>query len=104
MTVVTVYATFADAAEAERIGRTLVEERLAACINLLAPCTSIYWWEGKVTQAAEVPAILKTSLARADALIARITELHSYDVPAIAVWPIERLPASFADWVDAELR
>jgi len=104
MTVVTVYATFADAAEAERIGRTVVEERLAACINLLAPCTSFYWWEGKVTQSAEVPAILKTSLARADALIARITELHSYDVPAIAVWPIERLPASFADWVDVELR
>ena len=104
MTVVTVYATFTDAAEAERIGRTVVEVRLAACINLLAPCTSFYWWEGKVTQAAEVPAILKTSLARADALIARITELHSYDVPAIAVWPIERLPASFADWVDVELR
>jgi periplasmic divalent cation tolerance protein len=104
MTVVTVYATFADAAEAERIGRTVVEERLAACINLLAPCTSFYWWEGKVTRSSEVPAILKTTLARADALIARITELHSYDVPAIAVWAIERLPASFADWVAAELR
>jgi periplasmic divalent cation tolerance protein len=104
MTVVTVYALFADAAEAERIGRTVVEQRLAACINLLGPCTSFYWWDGMVNQASEVPAILKTTLARADALIARITELHSYDVPAIVVWPVERLPASFADWVAAEVR
>ena len=104
MTVVTVYTVFADAAEAEHIGRTLVEERLAACINLLCPCTSFYWWEGAVNQASEVPAILKTTLARADALIARITELHSYDVPAITVWPVERLPASFADWIDVEVR
>ena len=104
MTVVTVYALFADAAEAERIGRTVVEQRLAACINLLGPCSSFYWWDVTVNQASEVPAILKTTLARADALIARITELHSYDVPAIVVWPVERLPASFADWVAAEVR
>jgi periplasmic divalent cation tolerance protein len=104
MTVVTVYTVFAGDEEAMRIGRTVVEERLAACINLLGPCTSLYWWEGEVTEATEVPAILKTRLASADALIARIVELHSYDVPAIAVWPVERLPASFADWVAEEVR
>ena len=104
MTVVTVYTVFADGEEAMRIGRIVVEERLAACINLLGPCTSLYWWEGEVTQATEVPAILKTRLASADALIARIVELHSYDVPAIAVWPVERLPASFADWIAEEVR
>jgi periplasmic divalent cation tolerance protein len=104
MTVVTVYAIFADADEAMRIGRTVVEERLAACINMLAPCTSLYWWDGAVNKATEVPAIFKTRLASADLLIARITELHSYHVPAIAVWPVERLPASFADWVESELR
>jgi periplasmic divalent cation tolerance protein len=104
MTVVTVYTVFADGEEAMRIGRTVVEERLAACINLLGPCTSLYWWEGEVTEATEVPAILKTRLASADTLIARIVELHSYDVPAIAVWPVERLPASFADWVAHEVR
>jgi len=104
MTVVTVYTVFADADEARRIGRTVVEERLAACINLFGPCTSLFWWDGAVTEATEAPAILKTTLASADALIARITELHSYEVPAITVWPVERLPASFADWVAAEVR
>ena len=103
MSVVTVCAIFADADQAMRIGRTVVEERLAACINMLAPCSSLYWWEGAVTEATEVPALLKTTLAQADALIARIIELHSYEVPAIVVWPVERLPASFADWVASEV-
>ncbi len=104
MTVVTVYATFADADEAARIGHTVVEERLAACINILSPCTSIYRWEGAIEQSAEVPALLKTSTSSVDALIARIAELHSYDVPAITVWPVERLSAPFAEWVESEVR
>lgn len=99
MTIVSVYCVFAEAAEAERIGRTVVEEQLAACINILAPCRSIYRWQGKVEEATEVPAILKTSTATADRLIARIAELHSYDVPAITVWPIEKALGSYADWV-----
>ena len=100
MSVVTVYAMFADTAEAQRIGRTIVEERLAACINILAPCRSIYRWEGAIETATETPALFKTTLDKADALIERITELHSYEVPAIEVWPIERLPVSFGDWVE----
>ena len=104
MTVVTVYAVFADLDEATRIGRTLIEERLAACINILGPCTSIYRWEGAVTQSAEVPAILKTTLDAADALIERLAELHSYEVPAIAVWPIEKTLSSYAAWVENSVR
>ncbi len=101
MTVVSVYAIFADADEAERIGRQMVEERLAACINILAPCRSIYRWQGALETADEVPAILKTTLALADALIARIAALHSYDVPCISVWPIDKLHSDYADWVEA---
>jgi periplasmic divalent cation tolerance protein len=104
VTVVTVYTTFADADEAARIGHTVVEERLAACINILSPCTSIYRWDGTIQQSAEVPALLKTSTSSVDALIARIAELHSYDVPAITVWPVERLSAPFAEWVESEVR
>ena len=100
MSVVTVYVVFADVEEAMRIGRTLVEEQLAACINVLAPCTSIYRWEGAVEQSDEAPALLKTTTQAADALIVRLSELHSYEVPAIVVWPIERLPVSFGDWVE----
>jgi periplasmic divalent cation tolerance protein len=100
MTVVSVYAIFADACEAERIGRQMVEERLAACVNILGPCRSIYRWEGAVETADEVPAILKTTLASADELIARIAALHSYDVPCIAEWPIGKLHSDYANWVE----
>ena len=83
MTVISVYAVFANAEEAERIGRQMVEERLAACVNILAPCRSIYRWQGAVETAEEVPAIFKTSAAQADNLIARIASLHSYAVPCV---------------------
>lgn len=100
MSVVSVYCIFADAEEAERIGRTVVEERLAACINILAPCRSIYRWQGAIETAEEVPAILKTESDAADALMTRIAGLHSYEVPCIAVWPIDKLLLGYADWVE----
>jgi periplasmic divalent cation tolerance protein len=100
--IVTVYATFGSEEEARRIARTLVEEGLAACANILAPCQSIYRWKGKVEEAAEVPALFKTAAARADALIARIAELHSYDVPAAVVWPIADALADYRRWVASE--
>lgn len=100
MTIVSVYATFADGEEAERIGRTVVEERLAACVNILGPCRSIYRWQGAVESAEEVAAIFKTTDAEADRLIARIASLHSYEVPAVAVWPIDKLLGAYADWVE----
>ncbi len=103
MSVVTVYAVFADLAEAQRIGRQIVEERLAACVNILGPCRSFYRWEGAIETATEVPALFKTTAEIADPLIARVKELHSYSIPALAVWPIERLSAEYGDWVEKEL-
>jgi periplasmic divalent cation tolerance protein len=100
MSILSIYAVFASAEEAERIGRTVVEERLAACINIFAPVRSIYRWKGEIERADEVAAILKTHHWRADALIARIAELHSYDVPCIVSWPIDKILGSYADWVE----
>ena len=100
MSVISVYAIFADAPEAERIGRQMIEERLAACVNILGPVRSIYRWKGKVESADEVAAIFKTTDDRADALITRIAALHSYDVPCIATWPIDKILGAYADWVD----
>lgn len=100
MSVVSVYCVFADAEEAERIGRQMVEERLAACVNILGTCRSIYRWQGAVETADEAPAIFKTTDAAADALVTRIAGLHSYDVPAIAVWPIDKLLGGYAEWVE----
>jgi periplasmic divalent cation tolerance protein len=104
LSVVSIYAVFANAEEAERIGRAVIEERLAACINILAPVRSIYRWQGEIETADEVAAILKTTAEAADALIARIAALHSYDVPCIVTWPVDQLLAGYADWVEDNVR
>lgn len=103
MAILSVYTVFASREEAEDIGRTVVEERLAACINILGPCRSIYRWQGRLEEADEVPAILKTAADRAHALISRITELHSYDVPCITVSPVTNALEAYADWVGASV-
>ncbi|MBS0502932.1 MAG: divalent-cation tolerance protein CutA [Proteobacteria bacterium] len=95
--IATVYAVFSDLAEAERIAETVVMEELAACANILGACRSIYRWDNKLERTEEVPALFKA--ARPDALIARIVELHSYDVPAIVAWPIEKAHPLYAEWV-----
>ena len=104
MSVVSVYCTFANAEEAERIGRQAVEERLAACINILGPCRSIYRWQGSVETTEEVAAILKTTADAAKRLTSRIVELHSYDVPAVVAWRIVGAPAAYLEWIVDETR
>jgi len=100
--IATVFATFANDEQAQNIVRVLIEERLAACANILGACHSIYRWQGKMEEAGEVAALFKTRADLAEALVARLAELHSYDVPAAVVWPIERSLDSYADWVAAE--
>ncbi len=100
MSVLSIYAVFADSQEAERIGRIVIEERLAACVNILPPIRSIYRWKGEIESAEEVAAIFKTHHWRSDALMERIGELHSCDVPCIVAWPIEKIIGSYADWVE----
>jgi periplasmic divalent cation tolerance protein len=101
--IVSVYATFAGDEEARRIARQLVEERLAACANVLGSCHSIYRWQGRIEEAAEVPVIFKTRADAAARLVARIGELHSYDVPAAVVWPIGATLPAYAQWVGGEV-
>jgi periplasmic divalent cation tolerance protein len=100
--IATVYAVFGSAAEAQSIARTVVEERLAACANILAPCRSVYRWQGSVQEDEEVPTLFKTRGDTAEALIARIAELHSYEVPAAVVWPIGRALPAYGQWVATE--
>ena len=100
--IVSVYAIFAGVQEACRIGGIVVEERLAACVNVLGECHSIYRWQGKVEVGTEAAAIFKARADRAEALVARIAELHSYDVPAIAVWPVDKAWPAYAEWVKEE--
>ena len=100
--IVTVYALFPSEEEARRIARILIEERLAACANILGPCHSVYHWQGAIEEAEEVPVLFKTRGLRAEALIGRLAELHSYDVPAAVAWPISEAWPAYASWVAAE--
>lgn len=100
--IVAIYAVFGSEAEARTIGRAMVERGLASCVNVFGACHSIYRWQDVVEEAEEVAAIFKTSLARADALIAAIEADHSYDVPAIVRLPITASSAAYRDWVLAE--
>ena len=104
MSVVSVYAVFADREEAERIGRQVVEEELAACVNILGDVRSIYRWHGALETANEVAAIFKTVTASVDALMTRVAGLHSYEAPCIVAWPIDKILGSYADWVEANVR
>jgi periplasmic divalent cation tolerance protein len=102
--IVSVYAVFGNAEEARTIARTAVEEGLAACANILAPCHSLYRWQGRIEEAAEIPVLLKTRADLAERLIARIDSLHSYEVPAAVAWKIEASLPAYARWVDSETR
>jgi periplasmic divalent cation tolerance protein len=97
--IVSVYALFASEEEARRIGRAMVEQRLAACVNLLGPCHSIYRWHGQVADADEVAAIFKTTAGEASVLIDAIVKMHSYELPSVVAWPISDEQEAFRSWV-----
>lgn len=85
--------------EAERIARALVEEGLAACVNLAPGVTSIYRWEGKLCQDPEVLMLAKTRPERLEALEARVKALHSYTVPEILALPLRAGSKDYLKWV-----
>lgn len=99
-----VYVTAADAAEAGRIGRALVEEGLAACVNLPAPHTAIYRWQGAVAEEPEQALIAKTTAARFDELARRVRALSSYELPCIVALPAVAGDAAFLAWVGMQVR
>lgn len=96
-----VYALFPDAESATRVAQQCVRDGLAACANLLSPCTSIYEWQGKITDSSELPVIFKTTSGRVEALMDQIKTMHPYEVPAILSWPVVRAPHDFAKWIDS---
>jgi periplasmic divalent cation tolerance protein len=97
-----VLTTCPDATTAEEIARELVEERLAACGNVVPGLTSIYRWKGAIERADEWLLLLKTTSDRLEALAARMRELHPYDVPEILTIEIARGDADYVRWVVEE--
>ena len=105
--IVAVYVIFGSETEARLIAREMVERRLAACVNILGGCHSIYRWDGAVEESDEVAAIFKTRYDAREVLMREIHRLHSYEVPAMAVLPIAWSHRDYVDWVidnaDAEV-
>jgi len=87
--------------EAEPFARTLVEERLAACVNIHAPMTSLYWWKGTIERDAESQLVIKTTRGQLEALAARLAELHSYELPELLVVPVAWGSEAYINWVRA---
>jgi periplasmic divalent cation tolerance protein len=104
MSTLLVLTNLPDQPAAEVLARALVEARLAACVTILAPCRSVYRWQGAVETAGEVPLLIKTTATGYPALAAAICAQHPYELPEIIAVPItEGLPEYLA-WVAAETR
>lgn len=91
-----------DEASATTLAARLVEQRVAACVNVLAPCRSVYRWQGVTEEASEVPMLIKTTAARYAALEAAIRAGHPYELPEIVAVPVSMGLTGYLDWVAAE--
>jgi periplasmic divalent cation tolerance protein len=97
--VVLVLTTIGADADAAALARTLVEERLAACVNIGAPMTSVYRWKGAVEQDREQPLVIKTTAAQVAALETRLRALHPYELPEFLILSAAGGSAAYLDWV-----
>jgi periplasmic divalent cation tolerance protein len=94
-----VFMTAAGAEEARMIAKALVEERLAACVNVVAPCRSVYRWQGEIVDDEEAMLFAKTRSDRFEALARRVGELHSYELPEIIAVDLESLSEGYAGFL-----
>jgi periplasmic divalent cation tolerance protein len=99
---IVVLMTVGRSEEATTIARALVEEHLAACVNVLPGITSCYRWEGRVAEETEILLVAKTRAERFEALARRVRELHSYTTPEIIALPLTAGSADYLQWIDRE--
>jgi periplasmic divalent cation tolerance protein len=104
MAVIAVLTNLPDSESAFNLARTLVDRRLAACANVLAPAKSFFRWEGRPEEATEVPVILKTTAERYPELERALRELHPYDLPEIIAFDVGRGLPDYLEWVEAECK
>ncbi|TMI18949.1 MAG: divalent-cation tolerance protein CutA [Betaproteobacteria bacterium] len=104
MSTLLVLTNLPERAAAERLAGLLVEKRLAACVNILAPCRSVYRWQGAVRHDEEHPMLIKTTAERYPALEQALRSGHPYELPEIIAVPIERGLPAYLQWVAAETK
>lgn len=102
MNALLVLTNLPDRATAEKLAEALIQKRVAACVNILAPCRSVYRWKGAVQRDEEHPVLIKTTRESYAALEAAIREAHPYELPEIVAVPIERGLPAYLDWVARE--
>jgi periplasmic divalent cation tolerance protein len=102
--VVVVLSNLPDAESAANLARTLVDQRLAACVNVLAPCSSVYRWQGAVETANEVPVLIKTRASLYPQVERAIQALHPYELPEVIAVPVHAGLSDYLGWVEAETR
>ena len=100
--VIVVLSNLPDRAAALKLARSLVERRLAACVNVLGECVSVYRWRGEVENSGEVPVLIKTRAARYEEVEAAIREVHPYELPEIVAVPATRGLEAYLQWVADE--
>jgi periplasmic divalent cation tolerance protein len=100
--IVIVYTTVADDERAEQLARRLVDERLAACVNLHPPMVSMYRWRGTLERDSERQMVIKTTRDRLPALEARLTQLHAYELPEFLVVAVDGASAAYQSWLKDE--
>jgi periplasmic divalent cation tolerance protein len=99
MSIVLALSTCPDEATARQIAATLVEERLATCVNRVSGVASTYFWDGRLQEDSEILLIIKTSAARVDALVERFKTLHPYELPELIVLPVTGGNEAYLRWV-----
>ena len=102
METILVFSNLPDQASAAKLAALLIEQRLAACVNVQAPCTSVYRWQGKVETATEVPIFIKTTRERYPALEAAIRAHHPYELPEIIAVPLVAGLPAYLEWIHTE--
>ena len=102
MSTLLVLTNLPDRAAAERLADLLIEKRVAACVNILAPCRSVYWWKDAVQHDEEHPMLIKTTAEGYSALEAAIRAGHPYELPEIIAVPVERGLPAYLDWIAAQ--
>ena len=98
------YITTSGEEESKKIGRIIVEERLAGCVNIIPTIKSLYWWKGEIENDNESILIVKTKVSNIENIIKRVKEIHSYENPAILAIPIINGSKEYLDYLDAEIR
>ncbi len=96
------YITAGDLAEAERVGKGLVENRLAACVNIFTGMQSMYMWNGRMEKSQETVIIAKTTEKLKDRLVEQVRKIHSYDCPCVVFLPVAGGNPEFLKWIDDE--